>query len=235
MREQINAYQKRLQRYLATKGMTVKSLAPQVVPPTENISGQIEAICIHIDCPKSIFLGSDDSEASGKQASRNWFSNVRGRQMDHCVPNIIVPTVNQLILLGVLPIPEKFRIAWPDIETSSDVAKAEVAVKQTQAMVTYVSGEGEALMDPIDFLVRVLKFSEREAKKILENREANELLRKLPDDNFDGEQVGETPFGAEEKTFVGDKKKAVKQQERTNGKQKAKANLAKLADLQKTK
>lgn len=43
------------------------------------------------------------------------------------------------------------------------VEQADVAVKRTEAMSKYVAGGVEAIMEPVDFLHRVLGFTEEEA------------------------------------------------------------------------
>jgi uncharacterized protein len=168
-------YQNGLQRYFALKGLTANSLAPQVVDPTPQIATQLEAICIQLAIPLRIFKGSERGELASSQDAAAWNDRLRQRQDGYLTPRVIVPLVDRLIDLGVLPEPaEGYRVWWPDLDTQSDAEQAAVAVQRTQALAQYISGGVEALMPPLDYLTRELGYDEAEAAAILES--AEELL-----------------------------------------------------------
>lgn len=175
MRAQISAYENTLQRYLALPGMSVKTLAPQVVDPSPQIERQIEAICIYLGCPKRIFMGSERGELSSAQDMRLWYARVKHRQITRVTPGIIVPLVDRLIAAQVLPTPESYDVLWPDVAGLTDQEQAGIAVSRTDAIVKYIAGQGEALIDPLDYLVRILGFTYDEARMVLDNRNSNEI------------------------------------------------------------
>ena len=169
MRQQIEQYETGLQRWLGgTPGLSVKSIAPQVVSPVDHIDSQIQAICIKLKVPKRKFMGSEIGQLASSQDMRDWIGKVKGRQNKHCTFNIICQFIDRLILAQVLPVPEEYYINWPDIATLTELEKADVALKRMQAYSQYVSGGVSELIEPLDALVREFGYSREEAMEILE-------------------------------------------------------------------
>lgn len=170
-KRQIEDYENSLSRSLITGNMSAKTLTPQVVDPSKHIDGQIEAICIERECPKRIFMGSERGELSSDQDSKTWYGvKVPGRQNGYVTPRILVPVVDRFIQIGILPAPSEYHAEWPCMITLSDLEKADVALKNTQAMAAYVAGNVEALVAPLDYLMRVVGYDKETAEAILENR-----------------------------------------------------------------
>jgi len=169
LRAEMEDYTNGLQRYLRLTGMSAKSLAPQVVDPSPQIDKQIEGICIRLGIPKRIFTGSERGQLASGQDSRTWRDRIKARQNGYLTPRVIVPFVNRLISVGVLPVPDGYSVVWPDADTLSPEENASVAEKHTNSMAKYVQGGVEALVPPVDYLTRVLGFSPVEAESILEN------------------------------------------------------------------
>lgn len=105
LRSQLENYGNGLQRWLTLLGMSAKSLAPQVVDPTPQILIQIDLICIKLAIPKRIFMGSERGELASTQDDSTWNDRKTERQNGHMTHNIIVPFVDRLIAVGVLPVP----------------------------------------------------------------------------------------------------------------------------------
>ncbi len=169
MRTEIEKLDNSLQRDSITTGMTVKTLAPQVVDPTPWINIHITAICIEIDIPIRVFMGSERGELASSQDDSAWNDRLRGRQVNHVTPHIIVPFVNRMIFLGVLPEPEGFSIVWPDLDTLTDEQKAAVALKRTEAMAKYIQGDVESIMVPLDYFTREMGMTQEEAEAVVES------------------------------------------------------------------
>jgi hypothetical protein len=171
MRDMMEKYMNGLQRYLSLTGMTAKSLAPQVVDPTPQIDTQIEAICIRIGIPKRIFTGSERGDLASTQDDSSWIDQLRARQNNYVTPRIIVPFVDRLIMVGVLPQPEGYSVVWPDLDALTNAEQAAIAVQRTEAMAKYIGGNVEALMVPMDYLTRVMEMDEEEVEAILKAAE----------------------------------------------------------------
>lgn len=167
-RSQMENYMNGLQRYLALSGMSAKTLAPQVVDPTPQIEVQIEGICIKINVPKRIFMGSERGELSSSQDSKSWNDRISERQENYVTPRIIAPFVNRLIKMRVLPEPEQFFVVWPNLNTLQPAEQAAVSVQHTQALAAYVQGGVSTLVPPLEYLTKILGISQEEAKAILE-------------------------------------------------------------------
>jgi len=156
-----------LQQWMLLKGMSAKPVAPQVIDPMSHVNAHIEAICIKLGVPKRIFVGSERGELSSSQDAGTWNDRLRDRQNRYLTPRVVVPFINRLISLGVLPQPEEYTVVWPDLAAMSDAEKATVAVQKTEAMAKYVGGQVQSLLTPIDYLTRVLDFPVEEAEEIL--------------------------------------------------------------------
>ncbi len=174
IRDDMEKYMTGLQRYMALMGMSAKSLAPQVVDPTPQINTQIEAICIRLGVPKRIFMGSERGELSSSQDASTWNARLHDRQVNYVTPRIIVPFMDRLIALGILPEPKGYSVVWPDLDSLTESEKAAIALSKTDTMLKYIGGSVESLMAPVDFLTRILGFELEAAESIVSSVEETE-------------------------------------------------------------
>jgi len=170
LKEAMENYREGLQRWLAIAGASVKTLSPQVVDPSPQINGDIESICIQIGCPVRVFKGSERGELASSQDDSAWNDRLRQRQHTHITPRIITPFFDRLIMMGVLPEPQsgEYCVEWPDLESLSDKDKVDIATKRVQALVSYITGGGESVVDAQDLLTRFLGFDEEEATSMID-------------------------------------------------------------------
>lgn len=167
-RRELENYMNSLQRMLVGVGMTAKTLAPNVADPTAFLKANLEAISINLDIPMRILLGSERGELSSNQDDRRWKAKSRKRRVRHASPRIAFPTTNRLINVGVLPVPPKgFKCWWADADSQTEPEKADVALKKTQAITTYIQGNGDSLYAPKDYLSRVMGETEKDAETIV--------------------------------------------------------------------
>lgn len=138
-----------LERDAVSSGMTAKSLAPEVVDPKTQHDMQLEVICIQIGCPVRVFKGSERGELASSQDDSAWNDRVGQRQNDYITPRLIVPFIDRLIAMGVLPEPEGYSIEWADLDSTTKKDKAAILLQRTQAYAAYVSGNVEAIV-PVD-------------------------------------------------------------------------------------
>lgn len=148
-------YRNGLQRYLSLIGMQAKVLTPTVVDPEAQVNCQIEAICIQLTIPVRVFKGSERGELASSQDDSSWNDRVRSRQQSHITPHIIVPFVDRLIALGVLPTPKEYFIEWPDLDAQTKAQKAAVMLQRTQAYAAYISGQVNTIMNPLDYMTHI--------------------------------------------------------------------------------
>lgn len=190
LREEVERAKNTLERYMATVGGTWKTIAGEVSDPNPHVMARLEAICVYLGCPVRIFKGSERGELASSQDKDAWDERMIARQTNYITPRIIVPFINRLITVGVLPPPTQgYHVAWPDLTTLSLQAKATWAVTQVNAIIKYVAGGGDFLISPKDFLTRVLGFTPQEASDILEATESH--LKENPTE--DDDVIGRAP------------------------------------------
>jgi len=169
IRTAMENYYNGLQRYMRTTGFTANSLAPQVVDPSPQIDVEITAICIKLGCPKRIFMGSERGELASGQDADTWEERLTYRRNNYITPKMIVRTIDRLIDLEILPMPESYQVEWPKMETASETEKAVIAKTKAEAITTFVQGDGMAILAPRDFFVDILGASEEQAEAWLQN------------------------------------------------------------------
>jgi len=200
---EIDKYQNGLQKVLKLVGLSGKAVAPSVVNPQPFIDTCIDAICIHLEIPKRIFLGSERGELASSQDQTSWAESVGDRQTMHVTPNILVPLINRLINMGVLPVPpDGFSIDWPDLTQPTKEQQTNVAKGVTEAISKFVQGGiGDSFMTKVDFLVEVIGMESEKAQTIINNFEdefpnhEDDLLLGLEDEEDEGaEEDGKPPI-----------------------------------------
>ncbi len=169
MKPQLERWGNTFQRVIGLDGATAKSIAPQVSDPTQHIDIQIGAICIVIGCPVRIFMGSERGELASSQDEVAWNEYLQQYRYKEVTPRLIVPLIDHLITVGVLPQPKKFSVYWPELDTMRPNEKADKFVKRMQGLTAYISGGGDTLIPPMDMLTREMEFTTEEAEEILAN------------------------------------------------------------------
>jgi len=177
-KEEIEAYANGLQRYLRVIGLTVKSLAPQAADPTPHIDAAMDQICITINCPKRIFLGTESAHLASTQDQKTWSDRIDGRRQNYAVPYIIRRLVGRLMAFGVLPFVDKYFIDWADPEEVDPLVRAQAMEKIVNAMAQYVSSGLATLITPMDFLTKIYQLDNETAKEIYEAALAQSRMTK---------------------------------------------------------
>lgn len=168
MRAEFKAYSDGLQRYLASIGVSAKSLAPQVATPDKHIMSQLRVIAATIGQPFRIFMGSEQGSLASSQDTRTWNRKLSKRQRRYLTPKVLKVFIVRLMYLGVLPVIEHPRIKWPDLDTITEQDRADVADKITTALQKFVTGKIEKMMPLFDYLTLVIQLSPEKAKQIVD-------------------------------------------------------------------
>jgi hypothetical protein len=118
-------------------------------------------------------MGSEREELASSQDEDDWNDKLDQRQNLYVTPRIIVPFVDRLIALGVLPPPaEGYLVEWPELSGKSESQQATIGGQRTTALVAYAGQPAApALMAPMDFFTRIMGFTEDEAQTIVDNAE----------------------------------------------------------------
>lgn len=182
--EEFEKYRNGLQRFMAFQGVTAKSLAPQVADPSNHLMQNYLSIAATIGTPMKVLLGSEAGHLASTQDLGMWNRRLGKRQNIYIVPYIIRPFVNRMILLGVLPKPKAYNVTWTDLNSMSAKDKADVALKQTQSMMTYVTGGCEQIMPVLEYFIEILGLTTGQANAII--RKAKRKSRKMLVDPLQG-------------------------------------------------
>lgn len=192
LRDEMQNYQMGLQRYLALTGVSAKSLAPQVADPTNHINAQVENIAITLGIPKRVLEGSERGELASGQDAKAWNGRLAHRQEAYLSPMVVRPFITRLVQLGVLPETKEttewgdpvFTVEWPDLNTVTDLEKADVAGKRTEALAKFVGGNVESIVPLEMFLTHIMEMSEEEVQVIVEaaEKQALETEKQIPDE-----------------------------------------------------
>jgi len=185
IRQAIWNYQNTLQRHLITPGMTNKTLDPSILGPYEFFETEIKAICVGIDVPLRVFLGTEEGKLAGEQDDSRWDDRVEGRRVDYLNPCVVEPTIKRLQAIGVCSAPEDWRADWPDLKDTSDREESEVALIKTQAISEYVRGGCNEFIPEEEYLSMFLNMDQEEVEQIIEAMEKRvEELRKEEEDQM---------------------------------------------------
>lgn len=103
LRQEFSDYANGLQRYLAIRGMSAKSLAPQVASPEQHFVVLVKAIALTIGVPWRMLLGSEAAQLASSQDKDSWNKRLKRRQDKYVTPMLIRPFFDRCIALGVLP------------------------------------------------------------------------------------------------------------------------------------
>lgn len=181
LRDMFEDVQNSLQRAMITKGMNAKTISGSTQDPLNQIKAQLEAICVKIGVPMRIFLGSERGELASSQDQNAWEWRMYDRFMKYCVPRIICPFVDRLILLGVLPEPEGYSVHREKPGALSALERAQVADSHVKTMAAYLQGGVESLMTPSRLFTQEFGYEEEEVEAQME--EAAELTEEREEED----------------------------------------------------
>ncbi len=153
LKSQIDEMQNGLTRWLRTRGVDAQNIAPglQGADPSTAIDKQLDMIGGATGIPKRILIGSERGELSSQQDENNFTGRVEERREQYAGPSIAEALISRLPALGVLPAGYE-GIEWPENDTLGEAGRADIALKNAQAIATYANAPGsELLVSPAEF------------------------------------------------------------------------------------
>jgi hypothetical protein len=202
--DQVEAFINGYKRWLATQGMNVTSLSPQLGDPSQVKEMLLELIAGTTGIPKRILVGSERGELASTQDETAWNSRVEERQLNWAEPMVLRPFIDEMIAKGVLPVPssEEYQVQWQGNQSISEEAQATIAQARSSALSAYAGAMGaQEIMPPDIFLESILGLDQETIEKIKETRQ--ELWDKELEDLLKDEET----LAEEERTrreIVGD-------------------------------
>jgi len=168
IKEQMTLWSTGLQRWLSLRGVTAKSLQPQVADPTGHVDVHLKLVAVSLGVPYRVLLGSEEAKLASVQDKRTWNNRVSRRQNNYLSPTVLRPLIDRLIAVGCLPKPAQYIISWPDLNAATDDDIAKIALARTEAFAKYVGGNVDSLMPPRQYLTLTHRMSEEEAQAVMD-------------------------------------------------------------------
>lgn len=168
LRSQMKKWRDSTDRVLAATGITWRTLSPQVVDPNSYVQNELNAICIKLGCPLRVFMGSEQGVLASGQDAVAWYFRVKERRINYIIPRIIVPIIDRLIKVGVLPRPVEYSVSWNEDQKLTPSEQAQIGGAVTGALATYISGQVDQFIEPVTYLVEVLGWDREKAKSAVE-------------------------------------------------------------------
>ena len=136
MKDQLDEFEHGLRRMLRLKGVTPHDLAVRVANPQHHASVLLDLIAGATGIPKRLLVGSERGELASSQDKATFASLVKDRQLNHAEPNVLRPTADRLIEVGLVRPPRDgtYETEWPDTHEPSDREKAETMKTKGQAL-----------------------------------------------------------------------------------------------------
>lgn len=189
MRDQLEDYYNSLQRDLFLEGYLPHDISPKLVDPSPFAEVLLKLICIRLEIPYNIFIG-DEGRLEGRQQRSAWLERVTGRQLNYLTPELLMPTIQYLQAVGVLPqTKESPKVEWPERDSPTEADIAKTAESTTNAMSKYVSGNVNSLIGEREYLSQVFKKSPEEIDAIAEEVENWEEDNEVNEDIVTGPEL----------------------------------------------
>ena len=173
IKAEIKQWEEGLSRSMASVGVDVKSLAPQIADPRPTVDNCLKIIATTKGIPMRLLTGAEAGHLASTQDSETWTERVALRRNMYITPYLIRPTIERMQQYGALPMtevvegsPKAFTVQWRPLAALTETEKAKVALDRTEALARYATSGGEALVPLTEFLTKFLKLSFQEAEAI---------------------------------------------------------------------
>jgi hypothetical protein len=168
IRDEVAAYVAGLQRYLTAVGGKWSSLAPQVADPSKHLDKLFMVLCSTLGVPMRILFGTESGQLASTQDAGTWKERLHGRQKNYLEPMLVRPLIGRLMDVGALPRVPKYTIEWRDLRSLGDKDRADVFLKQMQAMNMYSTGQVSTYV-PLRYALTMLAgFTDEAASAIID-------------------------------------------------------------------
>lgn len=154
VQKQIEEMQHGLRRFLRLQGFDVKNLASsmQGSDASNHMERLLDLIAGSEGIPKRILIGSERGELSSEQDENNWAARIAERREQFATPQILVPLVDRLMAMGVLPEEDDYTFEWPEADNLGESERSNIALTRAQAVRDYMNTPGaELIVTPDEF------------------------------------------------------------------------------------
>jgi hypothetical protein len=127
LEEEIDGYVNDLRRVIKTRGVTIKNIGSEVADPKNIVDVLISLISANTGLPKRVLMGSEAGQLASAQDRANWAERVAERQQQFGAPVMLVPFINLMTNLGVLPASDQLTITWAEAFKMSPLERAQTS------------------------------------------------------------------------------------------------------------
>lgn len=168
LKDEIEDYIHKLNRYMRLQGITAKELSQQVADPKNHVDVQVMIISGATGIPKRILTGSEMGELASSQDEKNWLSRVDERREDYNEPMILRPFIDRLIKFGVLPEPKnkEYTVKWPDLFAPGEKEVVDINKVKMDMLVEFSNSQAAGRFPMEKFLEIFLDMSKDEIEEI---------------------------------------------------------------------
>lgn len=170
LEEEIKKYVHQLERYMKLNGLDVQNLSSSVADPVSHVDVQLKMISIASNIPKRILEGSERGELASSQDTKAWNEFLDNRRKTFCEHDILRPTIDRFIEIGILPEPKggTYLIEWPDLDVRTDKDIADVGKVRTEALRSYASTpDAQMIVPPKSFLEEIMDLKPEKVDRIM--------------------------------------------------------------------
>jgi hypothetical protein len=125
---EVQSYTDGLQRFIRTRGVTVTNLGSQVADPKGPYGTLIDLLSGTYSIPQRVLTGSESAHQASTQDKATWAENIFYYRALTGNPTFILPLVQALMNMGVLPTQklEKIVVDWPEAYIMMPLEKAQM-------------------------------------------------------------------------------------------------------------
>lgn len=175
--QEIDDYLHKLRRVVRTRGVKMQPLTSAVAGIKDPIDGIMSQISAGTGIPQRILMGSERGQLASTQDDDNWTQRIVDRRRDFAGPMVIIPFLDRMIELKVLPKPKApYSVGWPELDNLDEVQRSTVA----QQWASINKDMGEQVVTPNEIRDRLLGLPPLEQAAIvsLATGNKNRFLRK---------------------------------------------------------
>lgn len=143
---QIRQYEQNMMRTLFSTG-NINTLDSTIDSPTPHIEAQVREIAACKEQPQSILMGNETGERATSEDKKMWHEFISGVRNTFAEPVILLPIINRLIDVGVLPEPagDSYTIDWSSLYEMSEETESQVRERRANTLNTLSNGDPERL------------------------------------------------------------------------------------------
>lgn len=133
--DELDEFQHQLRRYIRTRGVKITNLGSDVADPRGVFEVLVGLLAGTYGIPQRVLMGSEAGQLASEQDRANWAQVVEARRTSVAEPYMLIPLIERLIAVGILPASEDYKFTWPDAFHMSPLESAQTMAQSARAVV----------------------------------------------------------------------------------------------------